>query len=127
MSGTTEPPAADHVMSERGPDGKEGLLTLGLLAGSTMENERRLPLHPRHLDRIDRDLRARMIVERGYAAEFQLEPGYVESRVGRVAERAEVIESADVLLLPSRKRPKWPQSLRAASCGDGPTACKMRR
>ncbi len=65
-----------------------------------MENERRLPLHPHHLDRLDPDVSARMIVERGYAADFQLEPGYIESRVGRVAERAEVIESADVLLLP---------------------------
>ena len=65
-----------------------------------MENERRLPLHPHHLDRIDPDVRARMIVERGYAADFQLEPGYVKARVGRVAERAEVIASADVLLLP---------------------------
>ncbi len=65
-----------------------------------MENERRLPIHPHHLDRIDPDLRARMIVERGYGSGFQLEPGYIESRVGKVADRAEVIETADVLLLP---------------------------
>ncbi len=77
-----------------------GLLTLGLLGSSSMENERRLPLHPHHLDRIDPDLRARMVVERGYGADFRLDPGYVESRVGRVAERSEVLESADVLLLP---------------------------
>ncbi|WP_179206700.1 N(5)-(carboxyethyl)ornithine synthase [Microbacterium esteraromaticum] len=100
-------------MPARRPDGKDELLTLGLLAGSTMENERRLPLHPHHLDRIDPDLRARMIVERGYAAEFQLEPGYVESRVGRVAERAEVIESADVLLLPK------PQAAEVAAIPEG--------
>ncbi|APH46624.1 alanine dehydrogenase [Microbacterium sp. 1.5R] len=65
-----------------------------------MENERRLPIHPRHLDRIDADVRARMIVEHGYGADFQLEPGYVESRVGRVAARSDVLASADVLLLP---------------------------
>lgn len=76
------------------------LLTLGLLAGSSMENERRLALHPHHLDRIDPDVRAHMVVEHGYAAGFQLEPGYIESRVGRVTHRAEVIESADVFLLP---------------------------
>jgi len=88
MSGTDRP--ATH-----GP-----LRTLGLLATSSMENERRLPLHPHHLDRIDPDLRAAMIVERGYGADVGLEPGYVESRVGRVADRAEVIASAQVLLLP---------------------------
>jgi len=71
-----------------------------VLANSSMENERRLPIHPRHLDRIDADIRARMIVERGYGTDFQLEPGYVETRVGRVADRAEVLASADVLLLP---------------------------
>lgn len=76
------------------------LLTLGVLADSSMENERRLPIHPRHLDRIDADLRARMIVEHGYGTDFQLEPGYIESRVGRVTDRAEVLASADVLLLP---------------------------
>ncbi|MGY1550841.1 N(5)-(carboxyethyl)ornithine synthase [Microbacterium sp. A588] len=90
MSGTTQPSA--HAPTD--------LLTLGLLAGSSMENERRLPVHPHHLDRIDPDVRARMIVERGYGSDFQLEPGYVESRVGRIAERSEVLESADVLLLP---------------------------
>ncbi|GAA4523599.1 N(5)-(carboxyethyl)ornithine synthase [Brachybacterium paraconglomeratum] len=100
MSGTTEPPTTASFASSRDAAAGNQLLTLGLLAGSTMENERRLPLHPHHLDRIDADVRARMIVERGYAADFQLEPGYIESRVGRVAERAEVIAAADVLLLP---------------------------
>ncbi len=89
------------------------LLTLGLLAGSSMENERRLPIHPHHLDRIDPDLRARMTVERGYGADFQLEPGYLEARVGRVAERSEVLESADVLLLPK------PQAADVAAIPEG--------
>ncbi|MCF8602103.1 N(5)-(carboxyethyl)ornithine synthase [Gordonia sp. HY442] len=78
-----------------------------------MENERRLPLHPRHLDRIAPDIRARMIVEHDYAADFQLEPGYLESRVGRVAVRSEVIESADVLLLPK------PQATDVAAIPEG--------
>lgn len=99
MSGTAQPPSA---ASDSAPaDSPERpLLTLGVLANSTMENERRLPLHPHHLDRIDPDIRARMVVERGYAADFQLEPGYIEARVGRVAERSEVLAAADVLLLP---------------------------
>ena len=98
MSGTAQHTSA--VPPSSGTNAADSLLTLGLLAGSSMENERRLPLHPHHLDRIDPDLRAKMIVERGYATDFQLEPGYIESRVGRVADRSEVIESADVLLLP---------------------------
>ena len=93
MSDTTR--SSVHTQTS-GPE----LLTLGLLANSSMENERRLPIHPRHLDRIDADVRARMIVEHGYGADFQLEPGYVESRVRRVAARSDVLASADVLLLP---------------------------
>lgn len=103
MSGTAQPShsPSDPKDSPHFPEtGSRPLLTLGVLATSTMENERRLPLHPHHLDRIDPDIRARMVVERGYAADFQLEPGYVESRVGRVAERSEVIQAADILLLP---------------------------
>ncbi|ASK65090.1 alanine dehydrogenase [Brachybacterium avium] len=100
MPGTARPLAATPELASGDAATAPPLLTLGLLAGSTMENERRLPLHPHHLDRIDADVRARMIVERGYAADFQLEPGYIESRVGRVADRDEVIASADVLLLP---------------------------
>jgi len=89
------------------------LLTLGLLAASSMENEHRLPIHPHHLDLIDPDLRARMIVERGYGADFQLEPGYVESRVGKVVDRSAVIEAADVLLLPK------PQAADVAAIPEG--------
>lgn len=101
MPGTAQGPSALH--------------TLGVLASTEMADERRLPLHPHHLDRIDPDLRARMIVERGYAADFQLEPGYVESRVGRVAERAEVFAAADVLLLAK------PQAADMAAIPDGRT------
>lgn len=94
MSGAV-PPFSTTPASSTGP-----LLTLGMLAASSMENEQRLPIHPHHLDLIDPDLRARIIVERGYGADFQLEPGYVESRVGTVADRSAVIETADVLLVP---------------------------
>jgi hypothetical protein len=40
-------------------------LTLGVLATSGKEHERRLPIHPRHLERIDADVRSRTFLERG--------------------------------------------------------------
>ncbi len=100
MSGTTQ--TSPKLSADRGADTAPsiGLVTLGLLANSSMKNERRLPIHPHQLDQIDPDLRAHMVVERGYGSDFQIPADYVESRVGRVAERAEVLESADVLLLP---------------------------
>ncbi|MGO2933676.1 N(5)-(carboxyethyl)ornithine synthase [Microbacterium sp.] len=111
MSSTAQP--SFDVNATSAPAPSAGLLTLGLLAGSSMENERRLPIHPHHLDYIDADVRARMIVERGYAADFHLGPGYIEARVGRVAERSEVIDSADVLLLPK------PQAADVAAVPEG--------
>ena len=41
-------------------------LTLGVVATSGKEHERRLPIHPRHLERIDADLRRRIFLEHGY-------------------------------------------------------------
>jgi alanine dehydrogenase len=113
MSGATHPSFAVPTAPSNSSSSSNDLLTLGLLAGSSMENERRLPIHPHHLDRIDPDVRARMIVERGYGADFQLEPGYLEARVGRVAERSDVLESADVLLLPK------PQAADVAAIPEG--------
>lgn len=100
MPGTTQPSPA--LSADRAADTapSSGLLTLGLLANSSMKNERRLPIHPHQLDQIDPRLRAHMVVERGYGGDFQIAADYVESRVGRVAERADVLESADILLLP---------------------------
>lgn len=100
MTDATRPAISVPTVPVSNSSPSKGLFTLGLLASSSMENERRLPIHPHHLDQIDPDLRAQMIVERGYGADFQLEPGYIESRVGRVAVRSEVIASADVLILP---------------------------
>ncbi|GAA4421866.1 N(5)-(carboxyethyl)ornithine synthase [Georgenia halophila] len=113
MSDATHITAAVPTVPPNGSLPSADLLSLGLLAGSSMENERRLPIHPRHLDRIDPDVRARMIIERGYGRDFQLEPGYLESRVGRVAERSEVLEAADVLLLPK------PQAADVAAIPEG--------
>ena len=45
-------------------------LTLGVVATSAKENERRLPIHPRHLDRIDPELRGRIFLEHGYGERF---------------------------------------------------------
>ena len=42
------------------------LLTLGVLASTRKPDERRLPIHPLHLDRIAPELRQQMMLEEGY-------------------------------------------------------------
>ena len=45
-------------------------LSLGVCGTSRKENERRLPIHPLHFDRIDAGLRAGIFLERGYGERF---------------------------------------------------------
>ena len=71
-------------------------LRLGVLATSRKENEWRLPIHPHHIDRIDKDLLERMVFESGYGRRF----GITDDALPAAASREEVIAGADIVLLP---------------------------
>lgn len=89
------------------------LLSLGVLGTSQKPDERRLPIHPAHLDRIDVDLRERMIVESGYGQPFGMTDDRLAALVGKVLPRDELIEHADVVLLPK------PQAAELSGLRDG--------
>ncbi|WP_168914768.1 N(5)-(carboxyethyl)ornithine synthase [Microcella flavibacter] len=96
----TETVPATHPAPDPATAPPPALLTLGVIATARKADERRLPIHPAHLERIDADLRARMVVERGYGARFGVGDEEIEPLVGAMADRAEVIARADVVLLP---------------------------
>jgi alanine dehydrogenase len=75
-------------------------LVLGVVGRSNKENERRVPIHPRHFDRVDEDLRARMVVETGYGEPFGVPDSELAALVGRLATRADLIAASDIVLLP---------------------------
>ncbi len=75
-------------------------LSLGVLATSRKPRERRLPLHPARLDRIDADLRSGIMLEHGYGLRFGLTDEQLRPLVGGIGSRAEVIAESDVVLLP---------------------------
>lgn len=79
------------------------MLSLGVVGTSSKENERRVPIHPRHLERIPADVRAAMVVERGYGLRFGVPDDVLAAEVGRVASREEAL-AADVVLLPKPMR-----------------------
>jgi alanine dehydrogenase len=85
---------------EFGMSSSQGPLSLGVLAQSSKENERRLPLHPDHLGRIPDDLRAAIHLERGYGERHGVPDERLEGLVGGLRTRAELVESCDVLLQP---------------------------
>ena len=76
------------------------LLTLGVMATSRKPDERRLPIHPAHLGNIDEDLRAQIILESGYGADFGYTDAQLAPLVARIASRSELLADADVVLLP---------------------------
>jgi alanine dehydrogenase len=75
-------------------------LSLGVLARSRKPNERRLPIHPAHLPRIDRRIRRRIFLEHGYASDFGATDDGLAVLVGGLRTREQLIAECDVILLP---------------------------
>ena len=75
-------------------------LTLGVLAHSRKRNEHRLPIHPSHLDRIDPDIRRRMLLEEGYGERFGVSDRRLAALVGGLRSREQVIAECDICVLP---------------------------
>ncbi|HEY2059715.1 MAG TPA: N(5)-(carboxyethyl)ornithine synthase [Amycolatopsis sp.] len=74
-------------------------LSLGVISSSRKENERRLPIHPRHLERIDADLRATIYLEQGYGERFGIPDEQLAGLVAGLRSREELIAETDVVLL----------------------------
>ncbi|MBT2566994.1 N(5)-(carboxyethyl)ornithine synthase [Arthrobacter sp. ISL-85] len=75
-------------------------LILGVLAGTRKTDERRLPIHPLHVDRIARELRRQLIFEEGYGERFGVSDAHVAVQGVRMAPRGQLLADADVVLLP---------------------------
>ena len=80
------------------------LLSLGVLARSQKENERRLAIHPLHLERVDASVRRHIYLERGYGDRFGMPDEQLAGYVAGVRSRAELLADCDVLLLPKPLR-----------------------
>jgi alanine dehydrogenase len=75
-------------------------LSLGVLAHSRKPDERRLPIHPAHLSRIEPELCARILLERGYGEDFGATEAELAELVGGVRSREEIVAGSDIILLP---------------------------
>ncbi len=74
--------------------------TLGVIGSSLKRDERRVPLHPGHLERIPDELRPFILLETGYAERFGIADVELRPLVGGILPRAELIAASDVVLLP---------------------------
>ena len=75
-------------------------LSLGAIARSRKENERRLAIHPRHVERIDADLRSRIFLERGYGEPFGVSDAQLAPHVAGMLSREQIVAQCDVVLQP---------------------------
>ena len=75
-------------------------LSLGLVSRSRKENERRLPIHPRHLERLDPELRSQIFLERGYGEDFGVSEDHLRPLVGGILSREQLVDQCDVVMLP---------------------------
>ncbi len=75
-------------------------LTIGVVGTTRKPDERRRPVHPAHLDRIDEEVRGHLLFERGYGEHFGVDDDRIAPQVGGVVDRDELLERADVVLLP---------------------------
>ncbi len=75
-------------------------LSLGVFAGSRKQNERRLPLHPRHFVDIDEALRKRIYLEHGYGSRFGFSDAELAPLVGGHLSHEQLVAQCDVLLQP---------------------------
>ncbi|HEU4946734.1 MAG TPA: N(5)-(carboxyethyl)ornithine synthase [Kribbella sp.] len=75
-------------------------LTLGIIGRSRKENERRLPIHPHHFDRIPADLRRRIFLESGYGEHFGVSDEQLSRSVAGMLDREQLLATTDIVLLP---------------------------
>jgi alanine dehydrogenase len=76
------------------------LLSAGVVATSLKQDERRLAIHPAHIERIDPVLRHQLYFERGYGERFGLPDDELEPLVAGLRSREELLAQCDVVILP---------------------------
>ena len=75
-------------------------LETGVVGTSRKENELRVPIHPRHLERIDRRVRGALVFERGYGDRFGVSDADLTGLGFGLADREEVLAGCEVVVLP---------------------------
>jgi alanine dehydrogenase len=76
------------------------LLSAGVVATSLKPDERRLAIHPAHVERISPVLRQRLYLERGYGERFGFTDDHLEPLVAGLRTREELLAECDVVILP---------------------------
>lgn len=64
---------------------------MGVIGTSRKENERRVPIHPEHLNRLPEHIRRQLIFEKGYGDPFNVSDEEISALTGGIATRNEIL------------------------------------
>jgi alanine dehydrogenase len=79
----------------------KSFLSIGVIGKALKENEKRVAIHPDHLERISEELRKNITFEEGYGLKFGMSDSTLaELSSGRVATRKEIFNNFDIVLIP---------------------------
>ncbi len=74
-------------------------LTLGVIGTSKKEDERRVPIHPKHLPRVPENIRRQLIFEEGYGAPFNISDSEIAAQTGGIATRHELLADIGTVII----------------------------
>jgi len=72
---------------------------VGVIGTSRKEDERRFPIHPKHLSRIPEALRRQLIFEEGYGAPFGIADSEIAALSGGIATRHELLADIGMVII----------------------------
>jgi alanine dehydrogenase len=76
-------------------------LTMGVVGKSLKEDEKRVAIHPEHIERIPKELREQMTFEQNYGLRFGMDDDTLAKLTsGRVAAKEEILKGFDCVLMP---------------------------
>ncbi|MFT5286898.1 MAG: N5-(carboxyethyl)ornithine synthase [Planctomycetota bacterium] len=74
-------------------------LTMGVIGTSKKVDERRVPIHPDHLQRIPEPIRRRLIFEEGYGEPFGTSDSVIAAQTGGMATRHEILADIGAVII----------------------------
>lgn len=75
------------------------LLQMGVVGTSKKEDERRVPIHPEHLNRLPEHIRKQLIFEKGYGNAFNIKDEKIRELTGGIATRSELLSDIGSVII----------------------------
>ena len=75
------------------------LMKMGVIGTSKKEDERRIPIHPEHLERLPESIRRQLIFEKGYGAPFNIDDEEIAELTGGTATRSELLSDIGSVII----------------------------